>query len=161
MPSKQRRVWSQINSTRKGNLYLAALELLKNSQGRVTDERNQRKAEAWRARAKSLPTPQSGHFRATATCPNRDLARKHRALYFPSSRLEELSHSFIRHLQKVTLTCSNGCPATILKNLSSPSRRPSITSSENRLVKTFPGSGGILTRVDSRSRMSRKASKSE
>lgn len=36
-----------------------------------------------------------------------------------------------------------------------------MTSSVNRLVKTFPGKGGILTRVDSLSRISRKYSKSE
>ena len=36
-----------------------------------------------------------------------------------------------------------------------------MTSSEKRFVKTLPGRGGMFTRVLSRSRMSRKASKSE
>ena len=57
--------------------------------------------------------------------------------------------------------CSNGCPTTICKNRCSPSLRCSITSSLNLLVKTFPGKGGIVTRADSRSRISRKYSKSE
>jgi len=35
-----------------------------------------------------------------------------------------------------------------------------MTSSENLFVKTFPGKGGIVTREDSRSSMSRKCSKS-
>ena len=35
-----------------------------------------------------------------------------------------------------------------------------MTSSENLFVKTFPGNGGIVTREDSRSSMSRKCSKS-
>jgi len=56
--------------------------------------------------------------------------------------------------------CSNGWPTTICKNRCNPSRRCSITSSLNRFVKTFPGNGGIVTRADSRSRMSRKYSKS-
>jgi hypothetical protein len=59
------------------------------------------------------------------------------------------------------LTCRRGCPATTCKNLSSPSRRDSMTSSVNRLVNTLPGSGGMFTLVDSRSRISRKYSKSE
>lgn len=59
------------------------------------------------------------------------------------------------------LTCKSGCPATICKNRSNPSLRPSITSSVNRLVNTLPGNAGIFTRVLSRSRMSRKYSKSE
>ncbi|KAF8829161.1 hypothetical protein HHX47_DHR3000797, partial [Lentinula edodes] len=42
----------------------------------------------------------------------------------------------------------NGCPATILKKRSKPSLRLSITSSENRFVKTFPGRGGIFTLLD-------------
>lgn len=58
-------------------------------------------------------------------------------------------------------TCNNGCPATILRKRSSPSLLLSITSSEKRLVNTFPGSAGIFTRVDSCSRISRNASKSE
>lgn len=41
--------------------------------------------------------------------------------------------------------CSSGCPTTILRNLSRPSRLCSITSSLNRFVKTFPGRGGIVT----------------
>ena len=49
----------------------------------------------------------------------------------------------------------------MLKKRSKPSRLASMTSSENRFVKTFPGRGGILTRVDSRSNISLKASKSE
>jgi len=57
--------------------------------------------------------------------------------------------------------CNNGCPATILKKRSSPSLLLSITSSEKRLVKTFPGRVGMFTLVDSCSRISRKASKSE
>lgn len=56
--------------------------------------------------------------------------------------------------------CSSGWPTTICRNLCSPSRRCSITSSENRFVNTLPGSGGMVTRDDSRSRMSRKCSKS-
>lgn len=48
----------------------------------------------------------------------------------------------------------------ICKNLSSPSRRASITSSEKRLVKTLPGKGGMFTLEDSRSRTSRNHSKS-
>lgn len=108
------------------------------------------------------PTPRSGGFRATETYPTQGPARKRRELYFLSTNLKKnISRGFIRHSKNVELTCSNGCPATILKNLSSPSRLPSMTSSENLFVNTFPGSGGILTRVDSRSRMSRKASKSE
>jgi hypothetical protein len=59
------------------------------------------------------------------------------------------------------LTCNKGCPATTLKNLSKPSLLLSITSSLNLFVNTFPGRGGIFTLVDSRSRISRKASKSE
>ena len=58
-------------------------------------------------------------------------------------------------------TWSSGWPATTPRKRSRPSRRVSMTSSENRFVKTLPGSGGIFTRVDSCSRMSRKASKSE
>lgn len=57
--------------------------------------------------------------------------------------------------------CSSGCPATICRNRWSPSRRCSMTSSLNRFVNTLPGRGGIVTRVLSRSRMSRKYSKSE
>ena len=57
--------------------------------------------------------------------------------------------------------CNSGCPTTILRNLSNPSLLASITSSLNRFVNTFPGSGGMVTRLLSRSRMSRKASKSE
>lgn len=57
--------------------------------------------------------------------------------------------------------CSNGCPTTICRNRCNPSRRCSITSSENRFVKTLPGSGGIVTRALSRSRISLKCSKSE
>ena len=49
----------------------------------------------------------------------------------------------------------------MVKKRSKPSLRASMTSSEKRLVKTLPGKGGMLTRVDSRSRISRKASKSE
>jgi hypothetical protein len=56
--------------------------------------------------------------------------------------------------------CSSGCPTTICRNRCSPSRRCSITSSLKRLVNTFPGRGGMVTRADSRSRMSRKYSKS-
>lgn len=41
--------------------------------------------------------------------------------------------------------CSNGCPTTICKNLCRPSLRCSITSSENRFVKTLPGRGGMVT----------------
>jgi hypothetical protein len=50
-------------------------------------------------------------------------------------------------------TWRSGCPATMLRKRSRPSRRVSMTSSENRLdsVKTFPGSGGMFTRVDSSS----------
>jgi hypothetical protein len=57
-------------------------------------------------------------------------------------------------------TCRRGCPATTLRNFSRPSRLVSITSSENLFVKTLPGNRGMLTLVDSRSRISRKASKS-
>ena len=57
--------------------------------------------------------------------------------------------------------CNKGWPATICRNLCRPSRRCSITSSLKRFVKTFPGSGGIVTLVLSRSRISRKYSKSE
>lgn len=49
----------------------------------------------------------------------------------------------------------------MVKNRSSPSRLLSMTSSEKRFVKTLPGNGGMFTLVDSRSRISRKASKSE
>lgn len=63
--------------------------------------------------------------------------------------------------RRTARTCSRGCPATIVKKRSKPSRLASMTSSEKRLVKTLPGKGGIFTRVDSRSRMSRNASKSE
>ena len=49
----------------------------------------------------------------------------------------------------------------ICKNFSNPSRLDSITSSENLLVNTFPGRGGIDTREDSRSNISLKYSKSE
>ena len=104
-------------------------------------------------------------FTTTDSYPKPDPARKHKALYSPSSQEKSTSAS---HAPKVkqephtdTHTCNSGCPATILKNRSNPSRRLSITSSENRLVNTFPGRGGIFTRVDSCSRMSRKASKSE
>ncbi len=48
----------------------------------------------------------------------------------------------------------------ICKNLSSPSRRASITSSVKRFVKTFPGKGGMFTLEASRSRTSRNHSKS-
>lgn len=48
----------------------------------------------------------------------------------------------------------------ICKKRSKPSLRCSITSSEKRFVNTFPGKGGILTRVDSRSNTSRNHSKS-
>jgi len=58
-------------------------------------------------------------------------------------------------------TWSSGWPATILRNRSRPSRRVSMTSSEKRFVKTLPGRGGMFTRVDSCSRISRNASKSE
>lgn len=54
-----------------------------------------------------------------------------------------------------------GWPATISRKRCSPSRRCSMTSSVNLLVNTFPGRGGMLTRVLSFSRMSRNASKSE
>lgn len=71
--------------------------------------------------------------------------------------------------------CSNGCPTTILRNLSRPSLLCSITSSLNLLVKTLPGRGGIVTCAGqyercpsdqhtlalSLSRISRKYSKSE
>ena len=57
--------------------------------------------------------------------------------------------------------CNSGCPTTICKNRCSPSLLCSITSSLNRFVNTFPGSGGIVTRALSRSSISRKYSKSE
>ena len=57
--------------------------------------------------------------------------------------------------------CSSGCPTTICKNRCNPSLRCSITSSLKRFVNTLPGKGGMVTRADSRSRMSRKYSKSE
>ncbi|POS88397.1 hypothetical protein EPUL_000049 [Erysiphe pulchra] len=57
--------------------------------------------------------------------------------------------------------CSKGCPTTICKNLCKPSPRCSITSSLKRFVKTFPGRGGMVTRADSLSKISRKCSKSE
>lgn len=49
----------------------------------------------------------------------------------------------------------------ICKKRSNPSRRCSITSSVKRLVKTFPGRGGMLTLDDSLSNTSRNHSKSE
>lgn len=71
-------------------------------------------------------------------------------------------HSPCTKLAKTLLpVCNSGCPTTICKKRCSPSLRCSITSSEKRFVKTLPGSGGMVTRADSRSRMSRKYSKSE
>jgi len=57
--------------------------------------------------------------------------------------------------------CNSGCPTTICRKRCRPSLLCSITSSENRLVNTFPGSGGMVTLAVSRSRTSRKYSKSE
>ena len=84
-----------------------------------------------------------------------------------------LSHwgSWINAHKTLDPVCNSGWPATLLinivmesryiwRNLSKPSLRCSMTSSENRFVKTLPGSGGIETLDDSRSRMSRKCSKS-
>lgn len=98
------------------------------------------------------------HIRPTELYPKRDLAEKRKALYFQSVSNDETT---VIYKTARPRTCSKGCPATMLKKRSRPSLLLSITSSENLLVNTFPGRGGILTRVDSCSRISRNASKSE
>lgn len=94
--------------------------------------------------------------------------KKNRNSLLIGRRRQALHHTFrsqfgscIKLARTLLPVCSRGWPATICRNLCKPSRRCSITSSLNRLVKTFPGSGGIVTLVLSRSRISLKYSKSE
>jgi hypothetical protein len=100
------------------------------------------------------------HLKPTASYPKRGPAKMHTAPYF-QSRKEVRKKTPQFNINERKRTCNNGCPATILKKRSSPSLLLSITSSEKRLVKTFPGRVGMFTLVDSCSRISRKASKSE
>jgi len=81
-------------------------------------------------------------------------------LCHPKGKQERLHSPCTKLASTLLPVCKSGWPTTICKNRCKPSRRCSITSSLNRFVNTFPGSGGMVTRADSRSRMSRKYSKS-
>lgn len=57
--------------------------------------------------------------------------------------------------------CKSGCPAVLFRKFWNSALRYSITSSSKFfLPQTFPGRDPIVTRADSRSRMSRKCTKS-
>lgn len=108
---------------------------------------------------KRISRTDDDNFRPSGTCPTPGLARMHIRPCYPSvTKGKNTQEKVIRVARR---TWSSGCPATILRKRSRPSRRVSMTSSENRFVKTLPGRGGMFTRVDSCSSMSRNASKSE
>jgi hypothetical protein len=92
----------------------------------------------------------------TSSCPNSDLT----PININPNDLEALHIPWTKPTSTLLPVCNSGCPTTICRNRCNPSFRCSITSSLNRLVKTLPGSGGIVTRALSRSRISLKYSKS-